>query len=44
VELGPLNATIHQVNERVRAADLDELSRIYEAVMKHLFINGSARP
>ncbi|WP_299232213.1 succinyl-diaminopimelate desuccinylase [uncultured Halomonas sp.] len=44
VELGPLNATIHQVNERVRASDLDELSRIYEAIMKHLFINGSARP
>lgn len=44
VELGPLNATIHQVNERVRAADLDELSRAYEAIMKHLFINGSARP
>ncbi|NWN83603.1 MAG: succinyl-diaminopimelate desuccinylase [Halomonas sp.] len=44
VELGPLNATIHQINERVRAADLDELSRTYEAIMKHLFINGSARP
>lgn len=37
VELGPLNATIHQVNERVRAADLDTLSRIYEAILIRLF-------
>ncbi|ERS91706.1 succinyl-diaminopimelate desuccinylase [Halomonas sp. PBN3] len=43
VELGPLNATIHQVNERVPAADLDTLSRVYEAIMTHLFIDG-ARP
>ena len=44
VELGPLNATIHQVNEHIRAADLDELSRVYEAILKRLFVNGSARP
>ncbi len=37
VELGPLNATIHKVNERVRAADLDTLSEIYEAIIKRLF-------
>ncbi|SFH96077.1 succinyl-diaminopimelate desuccinylase [Modicisalibacter xianhensis] len=37
VELGPLNATIHKVNERVRAADLDTLSRIYETIMRRLF-------
>ncbi|QJQ95024.1 MULTISPECIES: succinyl-diaminopimelate desuccinylase [Halomonadaceae] len=37
VELGPLNATIHQVDERVRAADLDVLSDIYEAVLRRLF-------
>ncbi|SDM10405.1 succinyldiaminopimelate desuccinylase [Franzmannia pantelleriensis] len=42
VELGPLNATIHQVNERVRAADLDTLSEIYEAILVHLFANGEA--
>ncbi|WP_146803914.1 succinyl-diaminopimelate desuccinylase, partial [Bisbaumannia pacifica] len=39
VELGPLNATIHQVNERIRAADLDTLSQIYEAILERLFIN-----
>ena len=37
VELGPLNATIHKVNERVHAADLDTLSRIYETIMRRLF-------
>ncbi|WP_275288693.1 succinyl-diaminopimelate desuccinylase [Halomonas elongata] len=44
VELGPLNATIHKVDERVLAADLDDLSRIYEAVLARLFINGASRP
>ncbi|MGM0784667.1 MAG: succinyl-diaminopimelate desuccinylase [Pseudomonadota bacterium] len=44
VELGPCNATIHQTNERVRATDLDELSRIYEAVLTKLFVNGKAQP
>ena len=37
VELGPLNATIHQVDERVQASDLDDLSRIYEAILMRLF-------
>ncbi|WP_163649996.1 succinyl-diaminopimelate desuccinylase [Modicisalibacter sp. 'Wilcox'] len=37
VELGPLNATIHKVNERVRAADLDTLSRVYETILVRLF-------
>ena len=36
VELGVANATIHKVNECVRVADLDELSRIYERVMEKL--------
>jgi hypothetical protein len=29
VELGPVNATIHQVNERILASDLDVLTEIY---------------
>ena len=37
VELGPRNDTIHKVNERVRAADLDTLSDIYEAILTRLF-------
>ncbi|MDI5932291.1 succinyl-diaminopimelate desuccinylase [Halomonas kalidii] len=44
VELGPLNATIHKVNERVRAADLEDLSRVYEAILARLFVNGTAQP
>ncbi|WP_421621088.1 succinyl-diaminopimelate desuccinylase [Alkalilimnicola ehrlichii] len=36
LELGPVNATIHKVNEHVRAADLDTLSRIYEGVLRRL--------
>ncbi len=44
VELGPRNDTIHKVNERVRAADLDDLSRVYEAIMTRLFVDGTSRP
>ncbi|MBD1587862.1 succinyl-diaminopimelate desuccinylase [Pseudomonas typographi] len=29
VELGPVNATIHQINERVLASDLEQLAEIY---------------
>ncbi len=36
VELGPLNATIHKVNECVKAEDLDTLSEIYEQVLVEL--------
>jgi succinyl-diaminopimelate desuccinylase len=36
VELGPLNATIHKVNEHVAVADLEGLSQIYEAVLRRL--------
>jgi len=36
VELGVANATIHKVNECVRVADVDLLSRIYERVMEKL--------
>lgn len=36
IELGPVNATIHQTDEHVRIADLDDLSAIYEKVLKRL--------
>ena len=36
VELGPINATIHKVNECVRVADLDTLSDIYEGALEIL--------
>jgi succinyl-diaminopimelate desuccinylase len=38
VELGPCNATIHQVDERVRAEDLDTLSSLYENILARLLI------
>lgn len=37
VELGPVNATIHKVNECVAVSALDQLSRMYEGILKHLF-------
>ena len=36
LELGPLNATIHQVDECVAVDDLDRLSAMYEKVLEHL--------
>ena len=39
VELGPLNATIHQVNERVSAQDLNRLTRIYQKTIERLLLN-----
>lgn len=36
VELGPVNATIHQLNEHISAADLDTLTDIYEATLERL--------
>jgi succinyl-diaminopimelate desuccinylase len=36
VELGPVNETIHRVNERVKANELDQLSAIYQSIMARL--------
>ncbi|HEY2816250.1 MAG TPA: succinyl-diaminopimelate desuccinylase [Casimicrobiaceae bacterium] len=36
VELGPVNATIHQLNERVAIADLEPLALIYRRVLGQL--------
>ena len=36
VELGPVNATIHQVNECVSISEINDLSVIYEKILKHL--------
>lgn len=36
-ELGPINATIHQIDECVKAEDLEKLARIYEGSLKRLF-------
>ena len=39
VELGPINQTIHQVNECVKVGDLDKLSDIYYQILKNLLAN-----
>lgn len=41
IELGPCNATIHKVNERVKAEDLNSLSSIYQAILKNLLTKES---
>ncbi|WP_185231991.1 succinyl-diaminopimelate desuccinylase [Teredinibacter franksiae] len=36
LELGPVNATIHQINECVKAEDLDKLSNMYQQILVEL--------
>lgn len=36
VELGPCNATIHKIDENVRLSDLDELSLMYQGIIRRL--------
>ena len=38
VELGPINRTIHQVNEEVSVADLERLTRIYLRIAESLLL------
>lgn len=39
VELGPVNATIHKVNECVSADAPEQLSQVYQAVLENLLTN-----
>jgi succinyl-diaminopimelate desuccinylase len=39
VELGPINKTIHKVNEHVDLADLETLARIYEDLLARLLLS-----
>lgn len=36
VEIGPINESIHKLNEHVRVEDLEPLARIYEETLLHL--------
>ena len=38
IEFGPINATIHQLNERVEIASLTPLSNIYRRTLEHLLL------
>jgi succinyl-diaminopimelate desuccinylase len=39
VELGPINATIHKIDEQVLAADLPRLADIYQAILQRLLVD-----
>ena len=41
IELGPLNATIHKIDECVAVADLDALSEIYRLTLENLLVKKS---
>jgi succinyl-diaminopimelate desuccinylase len=36
IEFGPINASIHKIDEHVRVADIDPLKDIYRRVLEHL--------
>ena len=38
VELGPVNATIHQINEHISTQDLNLLSQVYEKILEKLLL------
>ncbi len=38
VEIGPVNATIHKLNEQVRVADLPRLAAIYKGILRRLLL------
>jgi len=43
LELGPLNATIHQTNECVAVEDLERLSAIYRGILERLLLDDAER-
>jgi len=36
IELGPINETIHQINEKVNINDLEKLKNIYKEILINL--------
>jgi succinyl-diaminopimelate desuccinylase len=38
VELGPINKTIHRVDENISVTDLDDLALIYQQVVSKLLL------
>ena len=40
IEFGPVNATIHKVNECIAVADIEPLRRIYQQVLTNLLVKG----
>ncbi|HKP67185.1 MAG TPA: M20/M25/M40 family metallo-hydrolase [Casimicrobiaceae bacterium] len=44
VEIGPINETIHKLNERVAVADLDRLVGIYGGILERLLLAPTHAP
>jgi len=42
VEIGPINETIHKLNERVAVADLERLAGIYRGILERLLVPARA--
>ena len=42
IEIGPVNASIHKVDEHVRAADLEALPRLYLEMLERLLLGQDA--
>ncbi len=42
LELGPVNASIHQINEHIKVSEIDTLSQIYETMLQQLLLPSSA--
>lgn len=40
VEFGPVNASIHKIDEHVRIADIDALKDVYRATLRRLLLRG----
>ena len=43
VELGPVNATIHKINERIALADLEPLADVYQRIMERVLVTSSTK-
>ncbi len=43
VELGPVNATIHKLNERIAIADLEPLAGLYRGILERLLLAPATR-
>jgi succinyl-diaminopimelate desuccinylase len=41
VELGPVNATIHKLNERIAVSDLEPLTALYRGILERLLLQAS---
>ena len=38
IEFGPVNATLHKINENILIADMDPLAKCYQGVLEQLLI------